>query len=119
MRQCTSYPRYGMQKDVAGNELGYLVQMSQCVNSSTGAMLLKTGDTVSIGQLLQRGVARPAPGVLRRHAPQRDELHVHDLHARGEERAAGDHTRKKERKQTTQGRDGRTVHRHHTGILRR
>ena len=26
---------------------------------------------------------------------------------------------KKERKQTTQGRDGRTVHRHHTGILRR
>ena len=27
--------------------------------------------------------------------------------------------RKKERKQTTQGRDGRTVHRHHTGILRR
>ena len=28
-------------------------------------------------------------------------------------------TRKKERKQTTQGRDRRTVHRHHTGILRR
>ena len=27
--------------------------------------------------------------------------------------------RKEERKQTTQGRDGRTVHRHHTGILRR
>ena len=27
--------------------------------------------------------------------------------------------RKKERKQTTQGRDGRTVHRHHTGISRR
>ena len=27
--------------------------------------------------------------------------------------------RKKERKQTTQGRDWRTVHRHHTGILRR
>ena len=27
--------------------------------------------------------------------------------------------KKKERKQTTQGRDGRTVHRHHTGILRR
>ena len=26
---------------------------------------------------------------------------------------------KKERKQTTQGRDGRTVHRHHTGISRR
>ena len=26
---------------------------------------------------------------------------------------------RKERKQTTQGRDGRTVHRHHTGILRR
>ena len=26
--------------------------------------------------------------------------------------------RKKERKQTTQGRDGRTVHRHHTGISR-
>ena len=25
--------------------------------------------------------------------------------------------RKKERKQTTQGRDGRTVHRHHTGIF--
>ena len=48
VRQCTSYPRYGTQKDVAGNELGYLVQMSQCVNSSTGAMLLKTGDTVSI-----------------------------------------------------------------------
>ena len=24
---------------------------------------------------------------------------------------------KKERKQTTQGRDGRTVHRHHTGIF--
>ena len=27
--------------------------------------------------------------------------------------------RKKERKQTTQGRDGRTVHRHHTGIFLR
>ena len=27
--------------------------------------------------------------------------------------------KKKERKQTTQGRDGRTVHRHHTGISRR
>ena len=27
--------------------------------------------------------------------------------------------RKKERKQTTQGRDGRTARRHHTGILRR
>ena len=26
---------------------------------------------------------------------------------------------KKERKQTTQGRDGRTARRHHTGILRR
>ena len=25
---------------------------------------------------------------------------------------------KKERKQTTQGRDGRTVHRHHTGIFK-
>ena len=29
------------------------------------------------------------------------------------------HTRKKERKHTTQGRDGRTARRHHTGILRR
>ena len=29
------------------------------------------------------------------------------------------HERKKERKQTTQGRDGRTARRHHTGILRR
>ena len=28
-------------------------------------------------------------------------------------------TQRKERKQTTQGRDGRTVHRHHTGISRR
>ena len=29
------------------------------------------------------------------------------------------HQRKKERKHTTQGRDGRTARRHHTGILRR
>jgi len=48
VRQCTSYPRYGTQKDVAGNELGYLVQMSNCVNASTGPLKLKRGDEVRI-----------------------------------------------------------------------
>ena len=35
------------------------------------------------------------------------------------QREGWERVKKKERKQTTQGRDGRTVHRHHTGIFRR
>jgi len=48
VRVCTSYPRYGRQQGVAGDELGYLVQMSQCVNESTGPVHWKEGDRIRI-----------------------------------------------------------------------
>jgi len=81
-----------------------------------------------------RGLARPASSAgdtARMHAP----CHLHRrfsrygpgklaVHADAPKRKKGNTQtkrgeRKKERKQTTQGRDGRTARRHHTGILRR
>lgn len=45
---CTSYPRYGTRAGVAGDEAGYLVQMSHCVNASTGLLRLKAGDELGV-----------------------------------------------------------------------
>lgn len=48
---CTSYPTYGTQVDVAGNERGHLVAMSTCLDKddpSTGALALRKGDTVRL-----------------------------------------------------------------------
>lgn len=45
---CTSYPRYGTQPGVAGDEKGYLVQMSHCVNGSTGPIHLQPGDELGV-----------------------------------------------------------------------
>merc|ERR1712159_938107 len=51
---CTSYPTYGTQKDVVGNELGHLVAMSPCIdaqqraNTSAPALTVKKGDTLSL-----------------------------------------------------------------------
>uniref|UniRef100_A0A6T0BIG8 Uncharacterized protein n=1 Tax=Emiliania huxleyi TaxID=2903 RepID=A0A6T0BIG8_EMIHU len=47
-RVCTSYPRYGAERGVAGDELGYLVQMSPCADASTGPLAWTKGDTVRI-----------------------------------------------------------------------
>lgn len=45
---CTSFPTYGTQPGVAGNEKGYLVRMSDCIDSSTGALELHKGDELAI-----------------------------------------------------------------------
>lgn len=45
---CASYPTYGTQEDVPGDEKGYLVHMSSCVNASTGPLHLKAGDRVRL-----------------------------------------------------------------------
>jgi len=45
---CASYPTYGTEEGVAGNEKGYLVKMSGCVNESTGPLVLKAGDSVRL-----------------------------------------------------------------------
>uniref|UniRef100_A0A6T9LG12 Uncharacterized protein n=1 Tax=Haptolina ericina TaxID=156174 RepID=A0A6T9LG12_9EUKA len=47
-RTCTSYPTYGTQVDVPGNESGYLVKMSLCIDESTGPLHLQKGDVVKI-----------------------------------------------------------------------
>ena len=51
-------------------------------------------------------------------SPQAHQVHSQGARA-GRRRPCQKFLRKKERKQTTQGRDGRTARRHHTGILRR
>lgn len=46
---CTSYPTYGSELGVAGNEKGYLIQMSECLNKQKGKSLkLQKGDHVSV-----------------------------------------------------------------------
>jgi len=45
---CTSFPRYGTQDDVAGDEKGYVVQMSTCVDEASGPLRLAKGDVVRI-----------------------------------------------------------------------
>lgn len=47
---CASYPTYGTEKDVPGNELGHLVKMSICLDKDTTGKTMKTvaGDNVTI-----------------------------------------------------------------------
>jgi len=45
---CTSFPTYGTEQGVAGNEKGYLVRMSPCIDSSTGVLELHQGDEITI-----------------------------------------------------------------------
>lgn len=45
---CTSFPTYGTELGVAGNEKGYLVHMSHCIDGSTGVLELRKGDQIAI-----------------------------------------------------------------------
>lgn len=46
---CASYPRYGSQPGVAGDEFGYLVEISTCIDKdTTGSLKLSKGDKVRI-----------------------------------------------------------------------
>lgn len=47
---CASYPSYGTEADVAGNELGHLVKMSVCLDKDATGKTMKTkkGDKVTI-----------------------------------------------------------------------
>jgi hypothetical protein len=45
---CISLPTYGTELGVAGNEKGYLVHMSHCIDSSTGVLELRKGDEIAI-----------------------------------------------------------------------
>jgi len=45
---CTSVPTYGTEEGAPGNEKGYLVKMSGCVDVATGALPLKKNDIVRI-----------------------------------------------------------------------
>jgi len=45
---CTSYPTYGTQPGVAGDEQGYLVRMSHCLDAASGALELKKGDRLTV-----------------------------------------------------------------------
>jgi hypothetical protein len=46
---CASYPTYGTEVDIAGNELGHLVAMSTCLDKDAGTtMSVKKGDKVRI-----------------------------------------------------------------------
>ena len=45
---CASKPRYGTKDGVVGNERGYLVQMSHCIDEASGPLVLKKGDKVRL-----------------------------------------------------------------------
>ena len=47
---CASYPRWGAQEGVAGDERGYLVEMSVCLSKDDGNKTLRAeaGDTITI-----------------------------------------------------------------------
>eukprot|EP00939_MAST-03C_sp_MAST-3C-sp1_P004117 g4117.t1 len=46
---CASFPTYGTEEGVAGNEKGYLVKMSRCVDdATTGPVPMKKGDRVRL-----------------------------------------------------------------------
>ena len=50
---CASYPTYGNQKGVAGDELGYLTHMSQCIGTAAdayteGPLQLSKGDKLRV-----------------------------------------------------------------------
>jgi len=45
---CASEPRYGTEDGVPGNERGYLVQVSQCIDPSSGGLDLKAGDVLTV-----------------------------------------------------------------------
>lgn len=45
---CASVPRYGTEPRVAGNELGHLVDVTPCIDESTGPLTISKGDTIRI-----------------------------------------------------------------------
>ena len=46
---CASYPRYGTTEGLAGDEYGYLVEMSTCIDKdTTGSVELKKGDKIRL-----------------------------------------------------------------------
>jgi hypothetical protein len=45
---CASFPRYGSQVGVAGDELGHLVDVSPCLNETTGFMNISKGETLRV-----------------------------------------------------------------------
>ena len=45
---CASRPRYGKKDGMVGNERGYLVQMSHCIDEASGPLVLKKGDKVRL-----------------------------------------------------------------------
>merc|ERR550514_487561 len=61
---CASYPRYGTEADVAGNELGHLVAMSTCLDKDTSGKTMKTkkGDKVRIDSYYWVGSQDPRLG---------------------------------------------------------
>jgi hypothetical protein len=66
---CASYPRYGTEEGVVGNEKGYLVEMSYCfdANDNQGkGYVLKNGDTLRLDSWYFTGyddpILAPNPG---------------------------------------------------------
>jgi len=60
---CTSYPSYGSQEGVAGNEKGYLVEMSSCYSADDHGGVghfVKAGDTLRLDSWYWVGVDDPA-----------------------------------------------------------
>jgi len=47
-RICTSYPTYGTEDGVPGNERGYLVAMSPCVDVTQPYLILRKGDVARV-----------------------------------------------------------------------
>jgi len=45
---CTSEPFYGTEEGVVGNEKGYLVKISPCIDPASGGIDLKEGDVIRI-----------------------------------------------------------------------
>ena len=58
-RICTSYPTYGTEDGVPGNERGYLVAMSPCVDTSQPYLLLKQGATATVDAYYYAGSHDP------------------------------------------------------------
>ena len=52
---CASVARYGTRPSVAGDEKGYLVEMSSCIDESTGPLKLKKGDRLRLDALYYVG----------------------------------------------------------------
>eukprot|EP00475_Leptophrys_vorax_P041144 TRINITY_DN774_c0_g1_i1.p1 TRINITY_DN774_c0_g1~~TRINITY_DN774_c0_g1_i1.p1 ORF type:complete len:376 (-),score=82.75 TRINITY_DN774_c0_g1_i1:76-1203(-) len=54
---CTGVPRYGTEQHVAGNELGYVVGISQCFFSQRNPIRVKKGDILFLNSVYHNDVA--------------------------------------------------------------